>query len=32
MEDILDVNDVEKSYGFAQVINHCSFQVYEGEV
>ena len=32
MEAILDVNDVEKSYGFAQVINHCSFQVYEGEV
>ncbi len=32
MQTILDVNSVEKSYGLTQVINHCSFKIYEGEI
>ena len=29
---IVDVRSVEKSYGSSQVINHCSFKIYEGEI
>lgn len=32
MRTIVDVNSVEKSYGLTQVINHCNFKIYEGEV
>lgn len=32
MQAIVDVNSVEKSYGLTQVINHCSFKIYEGEI
>lgn len=32
MQTIVDVNSVEKSYGLTQVINHCSFKIYEGEI
>ncbi|NBH14035.1 ATP-binding cassette domain-containing protein [Lachnospiraceae bacterium] len=32
METIVDVNSVEKSYGLTQVIKHCSFKIYEGEI
>lgn len=32
MREIIRVNSVEKSYGHAQVIRHCSFQIREGEV
>ncbi len=29
MQTIVDVNSVEKGYGLTQVINHCSFKIYE---
>lgn len=32
MQTIVDVNSVERSYGSTQVINHCSFKIYEGEI
>ena len=32
MKTIVDVNSVEKSYGLTQVIKHCSFKIYEGEI
>ncbi len=32
MQTIVEVNDIEKSYGPAQVINHCSLKIYEGEI
>ncbi len=32
MKTIVDINSVEKSYGLTQVINHCSFKIYEGEI
>ncbi len=32
MNIILEVNSVEKSYGYSQVINHCSFKIREGEI
>lgn len=32
MQTIVEVNDLEKSYGFTQVIHHCSFQIYKGEI
>ncbi|MBD5514645.1 MAG: ATP-binding cassette domain-containing protein [Lachnospiraceae bacterium] len=32
MKTIVDVNSVEKSYGSTQVIKHCSFKIYEGEI
>ena len=32
MQTIVDVYSVEKSYGSTQVINHCSFKIYEGEI
>ena len=32
MQTIVDVNSVEKSYGLTQVINQCSFKIYEGEI
>ena len=32
MQMIVDVNSVEKSYGLTQVINHCSFKIFEGEI
>ena len=32
MQTIVKVNDIEKSYGAAQVISHCSFKIYEGEI
>lgn len=32
MRTIVDINSVEKSYGLTQVINHCSFKIYEGEI
>lgn len=32
MQTIVEVNSVEKSYGQTQVINHCSFKIYEGEI
>ena len=32
MQTIVDVNSVEKSYRLTQVINHCSFKIYEGEI
>ena len=32
MKTIAEVNSVEKSYGFTQVIRHCSFKIYEGEI
>lgn len=32
MQTIVDVNSVEKSYGLTQVINNCSFKIYEGEI
>ena len=32
MKTIVDVNSVEKSYGLTQVINHCNFKIYEGEI
>lgn len=32
MQTIVDVKSVEKSYGLTQVINHCSFKIYEGEI
>ncbi|MCI8557988.1 MAG: ATP-binding cassette domain-containing protein [Lachnospiraceae bacterium] len=31
MKTIMEVDSVEKSYGSAQVINHCSFRLREGE-
>ncbi|MCI9052431.1 MAG: ATP-binding cassette domain-containing protein [Lachnospiraceae bacterium] len=32
MRTIVDINSVEKSYGLTQVINHCSFKIFEGEI
>ncbi len=32
MNITLEVNSVEKSYGYSQVINHCSFKMREGEI
>ncbi len=32
MQPIVEVNDIEKSYGPKRVINHCSFKIYEGEI
>lgn len=32
MDAVVEINNVEKSYGQAQIINHCSFQIYEGEI
>lgn len=32
MQAIVNVNSVEKSYGLTQVINRCSFKIYEGEI
>lgn len=32
MKTIVNVNSIEKSYGLAQVLNHCSFKIYEGEI
>lgn len=32
MKTIVDVNSVEKSYGLTQVIKHCNFKIYEGEI
>lgn len=32
MRAIAEVNSVEKSYGSVQVIHHCSFRIYEGEI
>lgn len=32
MQTIVDVKSVEKSYGQTQVINHCSFNIQEGEI
>lgn len=32
MQTIVDVNSVEKSYGLTQVINHCGFKIYEGDI
>lgn len=32
MQTILEVNAVEKSYGMAQILNHCSLKIYEGEI
>ena len=32
MKIILDVDSVGKSYGLTQVINHCSFKIYWGEI
>ena len=32
MKTILEVNDLEKGYGSIQVIRHCSFKIYEGEI
>ena len=32
MHPILEVDSVKKSYGVTQVINHCSFKIYEGEI
>ena len=32
MKTIVDGNSVEKSYRLIQVIKHCSFKIYEGEV
>ena len=32
MQTIVDVNSVGKSYGLTQVINQCSFKIYEGEI
>ena len=32
MRTIVDINSVEKRYGLTQVINHCSFKIFEGEI
>ena len=32
MKTIVTVNSVAKSYQETQVIQHCSFQIYEGEI
>lgn len=32
MKPVVEVNDIEKSYGSEQVINHCSLKIYEGEI
>lgn len=32
MKTIVEVNSVEKSYGLMQVLHHCSFKIYEGEI
>lgn len=32
MEIIVDINSIEKNYGSMQVINHCSFKIYKGEI
>jgi len=31
MQTVVEVNSVEKSYGQAQVIRQCSFQLYKGK-
>ncbi len=32
MNTIMEIDNVEKSYGTAQILNHCSLQLYEGEI
>ena len=32
MKTIVEVNDIEKSYGSIRVISHCSFKIYEAEI
>ena len=32
MQTIVEMNDIEKSYGLTQVINHYSFTIYGGEI
>lgn len=32
MQTIVEVNSIEKSYGLMQVINHCSFKIYQEEI
>lgn len=32
MKTVVEVSDVEKSYGSSQVISHRSFQIHEGEI
>ncbi|MDE7354112.1 MAG: ATP-binding cassette domain-containing protein [Acetatifactor sp.] len=32
MAAVVEVKDIEKSYGVTQVISHCSFQIFEGEI
>lgn len=32
MNTTVEVRSVEKSYGFSQVISHCTFEICEGEI